>query len=130
MRRNIENWLLCFVSTQQFETKQTLSKFEGSTGISSSDFFGNGAERGRSGDYGSGGPDLAEIKEGVKQGVTKVAGKLSSLANGMMNSLQVYIWHDYCSLWHLPSHLQPVALPSVTSLTLSRVYIDHHVEHA
>ncbi|XP_064618068.1 ADP-ribosylation factor GTPase-activating protein 2-like isoform X2 [Liolophura sinensis] len=75
-------------SDPDFETKQNLSKFEGSTGISSSDFFGNGAERGRSGDYGSGGPDLAEIKEGVKQGVTKVAGKLSSLANGMMNSLQ------------------------------------------
>lgn len=36
-------------------------------------------------------PDLDEVKESVKQGVTKVAGKLSSLANGMMSSFQVLI---------------------------------------
>lgn len=29
------------------------------------------------------------MKESVRQGVTKVAGRLSSLANGMMSSLQV-----------------------------------------
>lgn len=34
-------------------------------------------------------PDLDDVKESVKQGVTKVAGKLSSLANGMMSSFQV-----------------------------------------
>lgn len=36
-------------------------------------------------------PDLDDVKESVKQGVTKVAGKLSSLANGMMSSFQVLI---------------------------------------
>lgn len=34
-------------------------------------------------------PDLDDVKESVRQGVTKVAGKLSSLANGMMSSFQV-----------------------------------------
>jgi ADP-ribosylation factor GTPase-activating protein 2/3 len=32
--------------------------------------------------------DLDDMKESVRQGVTKVAGKLSNLANGMMSSLQ------------------------------------------
>lgn len=34
-------------------------------------------------------PDLEDVRESVRQGVTKVAGKLSSLANGVMSSLQV-----------------------------------------
>lgn len=34
-------------------------------------------------------PDLEDMKESVRQGVTKVAGKLSSLANGVMSSIQV-----------------------------------------
>lgn len=34
-------------------------------------------------------PDLDDVKESVRQGVTKVAGKLSSLANGVMSSIQV-----------------------------------------
>lgn len=40
-------------------------------------------------------PDLDDVKESVKQGVTKVAGKLSSLANGMMSSFQVLIKITY-----------------------------------
>lgn len=36
-------------------------------------------------------PDLEDVRESVRQGVTKVAGKLSSLANGVMSSLQVNI---------------------------------------
>ena len=72
--------------------RQNLSRFEGKSSISSSDLFGNGSPAGGGGsrhNYGGAGPDLAEIKEGVRQGVTKVAGKLSSLANGVMNSIQV-----------------------------------------
>ncbi len=32
--------------------------------------------------------DLDDVKESVRQGVTKVAGKLSSMANGVMSSFQ------------------------------------------
>jgi len=32
--------------------------------------------------------DFDDMKDSVRQGVTKVAGKLSNLANGMMSSLQ------------------------------------------
>jgi len=42
------------------------------------------------GNYGSG-PDFQDFKDGVKQGVTKVAGRLSNIASGVMNSLQVCI---------------------------------------
>lgn len=33
-------------------------------------------------------PDLDDVKESVRQGVHKVAGRLSSLANDVMSSLQ------------------------------------------
>ncbi len=81
---------LCYF---QLEMKQNLSRFEGSNSISSSDLFGGNDPSSRhnssSNNYGGAGPDLAEIREGVRQGVTKVAGKLSSLANGMITSIQV-----------------------------------------
>ena len=34
-------------------------------------------------------PDLDDVKESVRQGVTKVAGRLSNLASGALNQLQV-----------------------------------------
>lgn len=73
-----------------FEAKQKLRNFEGSSGISSSDLFGSGSTSGRSASsyYYSAGPDLADIKEGVKQGISKVAGRLSNLANDVMGSMQ------------------------------------------
>lgn len=70
-----------------FETRQNLSRFEGSNSISSSQFFGN-EPAGRK-NYSNNAPDLQDIKDGVRQGVTKVAGKLSNLASGVMSSLQV-----------------------------------------
>ena len=72
----------------QFETRQSLTKFEGSSSISSADLFGEDRQKSRA-SYGSNAPDLQDIKEGVRQGVTKVAGKISTLANGVMSSLQV-----------------------------------------
>jgi len=43
------------------------------------------------GGYGSSiaAPDMDEVKESVRQGVSKVAGRLSNMASGMMNQLQV-----------------------------------------
>jgi ADP-ribosylation factor GTPase-activating protein 2/3 len=80
----------------QWERKSNLQRFEGSSSISSSDYFNNGQQPPRGGSSSSGGyqpsmqsPDLDDMKESVRQGVTKVAGKLSNLANGVMNSFQV-----------------------------------------
>ncbi|KAK3581877.1 hypothetical protein CHS0354_003187 [Potamilus streckersoni] len=70
-----------------FEVRQNLSKYEGSSSISSSDIFGTEEKHRKSYSY-SNAPDLQDIKDGVRQGVTKVAGKLSTLANGVMSSLQ------------------------------------------
>ncbi len=73
--------------------KQNLSKFEGKNSISSADFFGGNGPSSQSSRqqnyYGSAGPDIQDIKDGVKQGVTKVAGKISSLTNGIISSIQV-----------------------------------------
>jgi ADP-ribosylation factor GTPase-activating protein 2/3 len=88
----------------QWERKSNLQRFEGSSSISSSDYFNNGQQppRGGSSSGGSGGyqpsmqsPDLDDMKESVRQGVTKVAGKLSNLANGVMNSFQVSTLLDF-----------------------------------
>lgn len=62
-----------------------LCQFEGSTSISSADLFG----RPNVESSGIQAPDFDDVKESVRLGVTKVAGKLSSLANGMMSSIQV-----------------------------------------
>ncbi|XP_035828553.1 ADP-ribosylation factor GTPase-activating protein 2 isoform X2 [Aplysia californica] len=78
--------------SDNYEVKQNLSRLEGQSSISSDDFFGGssggGSSRRQQQSYGANAPDLQDIKDGVKQGVTKVAGKISSLANGVMSSLQ------------------------------------------
>ena len=73
-----------------------MSKFEGQASISSADFFGGGpgsssSRQGGRNDYLDQGPDLDEIRASVRQGVNKVAGRLSNIANGVMNSIQVSI---------------------------------------
>jgi ADP-ribosylation factor GTPase-activating protein 2/3 len=72
----------------QWERKANLSRFEGSSSISSADYFGTGTSRTSSGNHLTS-TDLEDVKESVRQGVTKVAGKLSSIANGVMSSIQV-----------------------------------------
>jgi len=72
-----------------FESQQNINRFQGASGISSADYFGE-PQRNRAGAGGSSmqAPDLEDVKESVRQGVTKVAGKLGTLANGVMSSLQ------------------------------------------
>jgi hypothetical protein len=76
----------------QWERKANLSRFEGSSSISSADYFGTGSNHNSSSGSHLTTPDLEDVKESVRQGVTKVAGKLSSLANGVMSSIQVSRW--------------------------------------
>ncbi|KAJ3657450.1 hypothetical protein Zmor_009253 [Zophobas morio] len=70
-----------------YETKANLNRFQGSSSISSAEFFGNGQEATPS-SHSLQAYDLEDVRESVRQGVTKVAGKISSLANGVMSSLQ------------------------------------------
>ncbi|RZF46562.1 hypothetical protein LSTR_LSTR013092 [Laodelphax striatellus] len=70
-----------------WERKSNLSRFEGSTSISSADYFGRAEAVPGGGAAGLQTPDLDDVRESVRQGVTKVAGRLSSMANGFMSSL-------------------------------------------
>lgn len=104
-------------SQSQSDVSANLSRFQGSRAISSADYFGDGTQsqgqgsRGKDFDfifisrnleilvfvvyclgYNTGvnfqTPDLDDVKESVRQGVHKVAGRLSTLANDVMSSLQ------------------------------------------
>ncbi|KAH8364050.1 hypothetical protein KR084_001933 [Drosophila pseudotakahashii] len=90
-----------FGSDQYFASEQSsadvsasLNRFQGSRAISSSDYFGDGTPGGSAGSRGSSvnfsAPDLdvESVKESVRQGVHKVAGRLSNLANDVMTSWQ------------------------------------------
>ncbi|KAL1401332.1 hypothetical protein pipiens_006689 [Culex pipiens pipiens] len=85
--------------SSSFERSANLAKFQGSNSISSADYFGHGSgSAGGGGGGGAGrnrgpnlqynGPDLDDVKESVRNGVTKVAGRLSNLANDVMSSIQ------------------------------------------
>ncbi|XP_044254641.1 ADP-ribosylation factor GTPase-activating protein 2 [Tribolium madens] len=69
-----------------YETKANLNRFQGSSSISSAEFFGNGKETTPSSHMQA--YDLEDVKESVRQGVTRIAGKFSNLANDVMSSLQ------------------------------------------
>ncbi|KAL4715341.1 hypothetical protein ACJJTC_015112 [Scirpophaga incertulas] len=64
------------------------SRFAGSRAISSAEYFGNSAPAPAANSFSVGAPDLDEVRESVRLGVTRVAGRLSSLANGVVSSLQ------------------------------------------
>ncbi|XP_063895580.1 ADP-ribosylation factor GTPase-activating protein 3 isoform X2 [Helicoverpa armigera] len=73
----------------RFERDSNLSRFQGSTSISSAEYFGGDAQRmPRNSAFSVSAPDLDEVRESVRAGVTRVAGRLSSLANGVVSSIQ------------------------------------------
>lgn len=74
---------------QSYENKSNLSRFQGSDAISSDAYFNREIPKSRSGySEAISSANLYDIKEGVKDGVSKVAGRLSSLATDVFSSLQ------------------------------------------
>ncbi len=74
----------------QYETRTNLEKYSASGSISSDQLFGRETQS-TSGSS----TDMSAIKDGMKDGVTQVAGKLSRMANGLYTSIQVGI-HCIC----------------------------------
>ena len=71
-----------------------MNRFQGARVISSADYFGEPqSSRGGGGGPMMQTPDLEDVKESVRQGVTKGAGNLGTLANGVMSSLQDRSWN-------------------------------------
>ncbi|EFN85501.1 ADP-ribosylation factor GTPase-activating protein 2 isoform X2 [Harpegnathos saltator] len=83
-------------SDNSWERKSNLRRFEGSSSISSADYFGTESSTPSSssslsirlGAGGAGVVDLDDVRESVRQGVNKVAGRLSSIANAAVSSIQ------------------------------------------
>lgn len=74
-----------------------MRRFEGSSSISSADYFGTGSSNQQHssslspiglGSRGGTGVDLEDVRESVRQGVNKVAGRISNLANAAVSSIQ------------------------------------------
>jgi len=72
-----------------------LNRFQGSNSISSDMYFNREGSQGqgmmaKSMSYSSSlqAPDMGDVKESVRQGVTKVAGRLSGMASGVMSQIQ------------------------------------------
>lgn len=78
------------------DTKDSnLSRFQGSASISSDMYFnretaGGGNMPRSASAYGSSmqAPDMEDVKESVRQGVSKLGGRLSGMASGVMNQIQ------------------------------------------
>ncbi len=66
-----------------------LNKFQGSNSISSDDFFGDGSNKNKQSNYSSYTPDMNVLKSDLRDGVSKMAGKLSNMATNVMSSFQV-----------------------------------------
>ncbi|XP_033629271.1 ADP-ribosylation factor GTPase-activating protein 2-like isoform X1 [Asterias rubens] len=66
-------------------TRANLDRMSGKSSISSSELYGDQTTAGAS--YNAG-PDMSAIKDGMKDSVTQVAGRLSRMANGIVNTIQ------------------------------------------
>uniref|UniRef100_A0A1I8J7Y3 Arf-GAP domain-containing protein n=2 Tax=Macrostomum lignano TaxID=282301 RepID=A0A1I8J7Y3_9PLAT len=79
-----------FSGGQTEDSSANLSRFQGATAIGSADYFGSGPGSGSAGRPVPGEPyyDLQDLKDGMRSGVTKVAGKLSSMASAAYGSMQ------------------------------------------
>lgn len=81
-----------FGNENQGDRDANLSRFQGSTSISSDMYFNRessgGVPRSTSYSYNLQAPDMDDVKESVKQGVSKVAGRLSNMASGVMSQIQ------------------------------------------
>ncbi|CAF5121692.1 unnamed protein product, partial [Rotaria sp. Silwood1] len=81
------------ISSDQFFNKNSdnqnnvVSRFQGSTSISSEDFFDDPNKRKQDRSIYQG-PDLSAMTADFKEGVSKAANKLSSLASNVMSSIQ------------------------------------------
>ena len=76
-------------SSPDFEERTRLNRFQGASSLSSDEYFGRNVNNtSSSAGYSMGGTNLYDIKEGVREGVTKVAGRLSNLASDVMTSIQ------------------------------------------
>jgi len=84
-----------FFGGESSEAKDAnMSRFQGSTSISSDMYFNResgsagGMTKSQSMTANFQAPDMEDVKESVRHGVTKVAGRLSGMASGVMTSIQ------------------------------------------
>ena len=94
-----------------------MSRFQGSSSISSAEYF-NRQESTYAASRGMQTPDLDDVKESVRQGVTKVAGRLSNLASGAMSQLQVKLM-----IYNTPSEASVASFFYVITFSVNRTVL-------
>jgi len=87
-----------FGGASQDDRDANLTRFQGSNSISSDMYFGRDTPSGGGGvgggmgksssNYSLQAPDMDDVKESVRQGVSKLGGRLSGMASGVMSQIQ------------------------------------------